>query len=71
MTGALTKTTPHELAKGQFWNTSRGLLQIVDLGKGHVYYRVSRNSGIATFTRIIKREAFQRELDTTAATLLR
>ncbi len=70
MKDALAKKTPRELVKGQFWRTSRGLVQIVELGNGLVYYRISTNPKVATFTRILKRDAFQQELDTTSATLL-
>lgn len=66
----LINVAPPELAKGQFWKTALGLIQIVDLGKSLVYYRVSRNPGAATFTRMLRREAFQQQLNATAATLV-
>ncbi len=64
---------PHkspELAKGQFWRTNRGLVQIVELGKKLVYYRLTKDRNGVGLTRMIRREALQSQLEAVSATLL-
>lgn len=70
MKADLLEETGHELVKGQSWQTTRGLVQIVDLGKSLVYYRVSRNHKSATLIRILRRDIFQQQLQATAGILL-
>ncbi len=61
---------PAELAKGQFWKIGRGFVQIVELGNKQVYYRETPDPKILTFVRMLRREAFQRQLEARHATLV-
>jgi hypothetical protein len=59
-----------QLCEGQFWRTERGLVQIVELGKKLVYYRLTRDKQGIGLTRMVRRDAFLEQLEATAAILV-
>ncbi|MGO8678136.1 MAG: hypothetical protein ACLQVX_20020 [Limisphaerales bacterium] len=65
------KRTPPGLAKGQVWKTDNTYLQIVELGKRLIHYKVLKDPGQPTvMTRLIRADALTVYLMATEATLL-
>ncbi len=66
----LTQGSSTELAKGQFWRTDAGLVQVVELGTRLVYYRLARDAKTPALIRMLRRDIFQRHLEENAACLI-
>ena len=59
------------LAKGQMWRTNNGYIEIIELGKKVVFYRVKKQKQqTGVLTRMIRVDALQVYLRASAATLV-
>ncbi len=63
------KPTPG-LAKGQLWKTDDTYLQIVELGKRQIHYKVMKKPDQPAVTRLIRTEALAVYLSATEAVLM-